>query len=85
MADPRSARAGQSSFSPRLGRRDPRLRTNQTGAVTDQSLDRATISTDGSGRHRITAADQLGQIPANATAEQIRKAHNLLVRKLRGQ
>jgi hypothetical protein len=68
-----------------LGRRDPRLRGNQSGAITDNDLDRATIARDGSGRQRVSAADQLKPLPANATSEQIRLAHNQLVRKLRGQ
>jgi hypothetical protein len=85
MADPRAGRAGQSGYSPRLGRRDPRLRTNQSGAVTDQSADKKTINTDGLGRFRVTAADGLKPLPAGATAEEARVAYNQLLARLRGQ
>lgn len=85
MSDPRQGRAGQSGYSPRLGRRDPRNRANAAGAVSDASVDRATISTDGAGRYRISAVDQLKPLPASATTAQVRDAYNSLLKKLRGQ
>lgn len=85
MTDPRQGRASAGGFSPRLGRRDPRLRTNASGAVTDNDLDRATISRDGSGRQRISAADELKPLPASATTGQVRDAYNMLLKRLRGQ
>lgn len=84
MADPRQGRAGQSGYSPRLGRRDPRLRTNAAAAVTDQDLDNATIERDGQGRQRVKALDQLAPLPAKADLAAVIARLNLIVSKLKG-
>ena len=85
MADPRGGRASAGGFSPRLGRRDPRARMNQTGAVTDNDLDQQTIARDHLGRQRLSAADQLKPLPANATLAETRAAYNQLLKRLKGQ
>jgi len=84
MADPRQARAGQSGYSPRLGRRDPRLRTNAAAAVTDQDLDNATIERDAQGRQRVKALDQLAPLSAGADLPAVIARLNLIVAKLKG-
>ena len=84
MADPRQARAGQSGYSPRLGRRDPRLRANAAAAVTDQDLDGSTIERDAQGRQRLAAAKDLPVLPQSATLAQVIAAHNRLIQKLKG-
>ena len=84
MANPRQGRASQAGFSPRLGARDPRLRANQAGAVTDNDLDQKTIARDGQGRQRIAAADRLSLLPDGATTAQIIAAYNALLRAFKG-
>lgn len=100
MADPRQGRAGQASYSPRLGLRDPRLRTNQDAALTDHGLDSKSVGTDGAGRQRISAADELKFLSSKAppvaetadtsqlTTRQgmlaLRKTMNELLAKLKG-
>lgn len=85
MADPRSGRAGQAGYSPRLGKRDPRLRTNQSGAVSDASADKKTVGTDGEGRFRFSAFDGLSQLPAGATLEDAIRLINQMLARGRGQ
>jgi hypothetical protein len=85
MADPRQGRAGSANLSPRLGRRDPRARTNAAGAVSETGVDRKTVGTDGSGRARVAAADGLKPVSPTATLSEVIAAHNLLLARLRGQ
>jgi hypothetical protein len=62
MSDPRQGRAGQAGFSPRLARSsrgEPRLRANQMGALSNAGLDSKSIGSDGAGRQRVSAADQI--------------------------
>ena len=85
MPDPRLGRSGQGGFSPRLGARDPRLRANQHGAVSDTDLDKKSLARDGSGRTRISAADGMKPLASTATLAELIVAHNLLIQRLRGQ
>lgn len=85
VADPRQGRAGAAGYSPRLGARDPRLRANQAGSVTEAGLDRKTVGTDGAGRARISAADGLPMLSSGASLGEVIAAHNLLLARLRGQ
>ncbi len=91
MPDPRQGRAGQAGFSPRLGIRDPRLRTNQVAALTNTGLDSKSVSTDGAGRQRISAADELKFLATKRKATdppidtEAREAFNQLLARLRGQ
>lgn len=85
MSDPRAGRAGQGGFSPRLGRRDPRLRTNAAAAVTDQDLDNTTIARDAAGRQRVTALDKLAPLAASSTNASLIARLNQIVAKLQGK
>jgi len=85
VPDPRQGRAGQSGFSPRLGRKDPRWRTNQAGLVADADLDQKTLGRDGVGRTRVTAADGMKPLKSDASLAEVIAHLNALQAKLRGQ
>lgn len=84
MSDPRAGRAGQSGHSTRLGNKDPRVRTNAAGAVSDVGIDRKTIGLDGAGRMRVAAVDGLQPLPPHANVSQLIAGYNLLLAKLKG-
>lgn len=85
MGDHRAGRAGQSGFSPRLGRKDPRARANTAGSVAGEDNDRKTIASDGAGRNRFSAFDGLSPLPADATLADVIVALNQMLARGRGQ
>lgn len=84
MGDPRQGRAGAGGFSPRMGARDPRLRTNAAGQVGDQDLDPGTLERDGQGRTRLRAVDGMAPLAPHSTLSQVIAAHNALIARLKG-
>lgn len=85
MPDPRQGRASAGGYSPRLGRRDPRLRMNASGSVTDNDHDKKTIARDSGGRARLAAFDGLPALPANATTAEIAAYVRRMVQRGQGR
>ncbi len=85
MADNRQGRSGSAGFSPRLGARDPRLRSNQAAAVADSDLAPGALQRDGKGKTRISALDGIPPLAAGATLAQVVERTNLILRRMQGQ
>lgn len=86
MGDPRAGRASAGGFSPRLARsgREPRLRGNAAGAVSDADLSPGALERS-NGKTRISAADGLPTLGANATLAEVIAGYNRLLKKLTGR
>jgi hypothetical protein len=84
MALPRQGRVSIGSASAKLGARDPRLRRNAQGSVTDNDLAPGSLERDSEGRARVAAFDGIGALPEDATLADVIARLNLVVRKGQG-
>ncbi len=83
--NPRQGRAGAGGYSPRLGHRDPRLRSNQAGQVNDADLAPGSLDRDAAGATRISAFDAIKPLPASATAAEVLAQLNLILKRGKGR
>ena len=83
-SSPRQGRAGSSSSSPRLGSRDPRLRSNANGAVSDAELAPGSLERDAAGRTRFSGFDAIQPLSPAATLAQAVAQLNLMLARGKG-
>lgn len=84
MPDPRQGRASTGGYSPRLGNRDPRLRANQAGSVSDNDLG-AGLERDDQGRTRVSAFDGIPQLPSTASLSNVIAAVNAMLARAKAR